>query len=524
MIRRIAGIWCGVLAFLAAGQAGWAEPNPPQALAPDVVAKGKKATALIEVSVGGQKGYASAFCVDAGGFFVTANHVVSGSARGAKLLLVLWPGESTEKAIEARVVRTDKDSDLALLRADKAEGLTALDLGGAEGLAETMPVFAFGYPFGKMLAGNRWEYPSITVTLGVVNSLRKIKGELQAIQLSSSLNPGNSGGPLLNDKGQVIGVTTAGILGPGVSFAVPVSKVRTLIEKPEITFEPPAVAYSDREKPRQFLIKVATLLQDRTPLTVVLVLNPGRAGECLLPAKAEGDAYKVSAVPVPPLARPKTLQVRAEFSSGTIIGRTSDCSVKLNKMTRKLSEIARIEQGEKKQVLLADGKREEGSVSGLDSIEVSLGEASVKVDVTKAARLTIDDLDAPPTSIPWKVVVKADGKVIGESEGSMAITGATAESPIKGLTPGGGPGAVTAPPIGESKVSIKLPAPFDDMVVGGGGRYLFLSLKKLRKIAVFDVNEAKITRYISVPSDNIMMAAGAEDLFVVLNEQNLLQK
>jgi hypothetical protein len=74
------------------------------------------------------------------------------------------------------------------------------------------------------------------------------------------------------------------------------------------------------------------------------------------------------------------------------------------------------------------------------------------------------------------------------------------------------------------KVVVKLPSVIDDVVPGGGGRFLFLLLKKLQKIAVFDVNEAKIVKYLPLPGDNIRYAAGAVRLVVVSPDLGQIQR
>ena len=191
---------------------------------------GKAATALVDLP--GGRGSASAFCIDRSGLFVTNEHAVAAlgpvpaDGKSRELSLVLNSGEADQKVVKATVLRADKEADLALLQARPAkdgDAFPALDLGDAADLFETMPVTAFGYPFGKMLA-DKGESPSVTVTTGRVTSLRKSKGELHLVQLDNSLNPGNSGGPVLDEKGRVVGVVQAGIRGSGVNFAIPVSR------------------------------------------------------------------------------------------------------------------------------------------------------------------------------------------------------------------------------------------------------------------------------------------------------------
>ena len=75
-----------------------------------------------------------------------------------------------------------------------------------------MPLAAFGYPFGRMLAADKG-YPAVSVNTGTITALRRKEGKLSTIQLDASVNPGNSGGPVVDKKGNLIGIVVSGILG-----------------------------------------------------------------------------------------------------------------------------------------------------------------------------------------------------------------------------------------------------------------------------------------------------------------------
>ena len=212
---------------------------------PEVVVKAKRATALVEIA--GGAGVATAFCVDASGYFLTNRHVVEAAGDPPVLSLVLYPGEKEQKVLKARVVRSSKQADLALLKVDTAEALTALEIGDSGGLIETLPVVAFGYPFGRYLAAGADDYPTVTVSLGHITALRKARGELQGIQLDASLNPGNSGGPVLDEKGRVVGVVAEGIEGTGINLAVPSGPAHALLNNLEIG-SAIAVDFANRER------------------------------------------------------------------------------------------------------------------------------------------------------------------------------------------------------------------------------------------------------------------------------------
>src|SRR5262245_52126678 len=196
----------------------------------EIVKAAKPATALVDL----KPHYGSAFCVHPSGLFMTSEHVVRTAGPGSSVKLILDAGLKTEKVLKAKVLRVSSQLDLALLQADDAEKLPSLPLGADDKLVEVAEVIAFGFPFGVALAkdGN---YPTISVNVGSVTSLRRDgAGELHRIQLDAVLNPGNSGGPVLDNTGKVIGVVVSGIKGAGINMAIPVSHVHKFVSKPEI--------------------------------------------------------------------------------------------------------------------------------------------------------------------------------------------------------------------------------------------------------------------------------------------------
>jgi serine protease Do len=165
-----------------------------------------------------QRSLGSGFLIDADGFIVTNNHVIE-DADQIKVIL------SNDKEFDAELVGRDPKTDLALIRIKGATKLKPLKLGNSNDVKVGTWVVAIGSPFGL----------EQTVTAGIVSAKGRIIGSGpydDFIQTDASINPGNSGGPLLNMKGEVVGINTAIIAsGQGIGFAIPVNLARGIIDQ-----------------------------------------------------------------------------------------------------------------------------------------------------------------------------------------------------------------------------------------------------------------------------------------------------
>ena len=177
-----------------------------------------------------RKGLGSGVIVDKDGYILTNEHVVSGAIE-VKVKL------SDGREFDAEVKGTDKRSDLAVIKIN-AKGLPAAKLGDSDDLQIGRWVVAIGNPFGFAI-----DNPEPTVTVGVISALnrylpalgRRDRGYDDLIQTDAAINPGNSGGPLVNLKGEVIGINTAIITTSGgyqgLGFAIPVNKAKKILDK-----------------------------------------------------------------------------------------------------------------------------------------------------------------------------------------------------------------------------------------------------------------------------------------------------
>ena len=161
----------------------------------------------------------SGFVIHSSGYIITNEHVVD---QATDVQVVFSDGEK----LEAQVLATDNEHDLAVLKVTPKKPLTAMVLGASEDLAIGEPVYAIGNPFGYSGTMTRGIVSAVDRTLEV-SEKKSYKG---LIQTDASINPGNSGGPLLNAYGQVIGVNTAiRADAHGIGFAIAISRMRDLL-------------------------------------------------------------------------------------------------------------------------------------------------------------------------------------------------------------------------------------------------------------------------------------------------------
>lgn len=167
-----------------------------------------------------QEGTGSGFVIDRNGFILTNNHVVEDADR---IRVKLWDG----KEYDAEVAGLDPKTDLAVIKIKGAEELHPLTLGNSENLEVGTWVVAIGSPFGL----------EQTVTQGIVSGKGRVIGSGpydDFIQTDASINPGNSGGPLVNMRGEVVGINTAiNPNGQGIGFAIPIDMAKSIIPQLE---------------------------------------------------------------------------------------------------------------------------------------------------------------------------------------------------------------------------------------------------------------------------------------------------
>jgi S1-C subfamily serine protease len=169
-----------------------------------------------------QQGQGSGFILNKDGLILTNNHVIDNAERVEVTLF-------DKHRYRAQVIGVDKAHDLALIKIN-APNLVPATLADSNGLQVGQKVYAIGNPFG--LSG--------TMTQGIISAIRPIQESAQgariedAIQTDAAINPGNSGGPLLNSRGEVIGINTmiasnGADQSSGIGFAIPINTAKAVL-------------------------------------------------------------------------------------------------------------------------------------------------------------------------------------------------------------------------------------------------------------------------------------------------------
>ncbi|MCI0378149.1 MAG: trypsin-like peptidase domain-containing protein [Gemmataceae bacterium] len=206
------------------------EPLPAD-IQPGAVQKVKRSTVYIFVEMAdGQRAEGSGFFALEKGIVVTNAHVVGmmgpRSRPPKQLDVVLNSGEPNEKKLNGQVLGVDRRADLALVRVPSDPLVPdPLKVQSASGLSEVQKVYIFGFPLGARLG------KQITVSSSTVSSLRKDRfGVISQVQVNGGIHPGNSGGPVVDTRGDVVAVSVAGYTGTLINFGVPADFVRAAVD------------------------------------------------------------------------------------------------------------------------------------------------------------------------------------------------------------------------------------------------------------------------------------------------------
>jgi S1-C subfamily serine protease len=415
----------------------------------------KDATVFIKVRHEyGQRGSGSGFLFLADGndgYVVTNAHVVlSGGQEAEKVEVVFDCGHPAEKSYNADVIAHDSERDLALLKINSPNLPAPLDDVKTPAVRETMPVYIFGFPFGQQLSMDRDRSPEVTVSSGTVSSIRRDKrGNLSYVQVTGDINPGNSGGPIIDRRGNIIGVAVAKVRGTQIGLAIPTRSLRGFFE-----------GRVDKSR-----VMEDTNAAGKAKITIKLhVIDPLKKMEKLGIVLIPEDEVK-KPFPDNPDGSPAMV--------GDSLGDYKKCT--WNRPDAQISFMLKGKPGTSQKYYFQVGYTDANNV--------------VKF--------------LEPT--PFQLTFQAAGSVVAAKSARPGKSGRRSQ---------GTPPPSSAPNLSMLKV-VKTPAIITDCVPAGGGNYLVVFFKKLRKLGIFNFAQKKFTGYISVPSSEIVFTAGGSKIIAV---------
>jgi len=395
-----------------------------------IVKLGKQSTGLVYIK---GKGEASSFCVHPDGWFVTNNHVIRVVKPGDAISIVMNPTLETEKVYQASVVRFDRDNDLALLRIDEKVKLPALQLSPSQTLSELDEIIAFGFPLGSGVAVERNAFPAVSVNSGRVTSLRKRSGKLHLVQVDAALNPGNSGGPILNRMGKVVGIVVSGIPGTGINQAIPTEHATQLLNKPDIQLLLPSITAESLHQPLHFSAKVITLQPGTENYNVTLNIKPAAQAMKTFAMKREQDEYRAQATLF------SSREAGTQLTLSVLVGgdkltvkAPADAVLRVDDNNYPLSQIRQYESQPRSMLTLKDGSEIVGPLDTKAKFVVTLLGQDHPIDLNKLTSLKVNRKAVSlPATLSIEAVVTHEGKPIARQEINLAAQGDAYREAVK---------------------------------------------------------------------------------------------
>ena len=504
----------------------------------ELVNLGKQATAY--AIVGPQKSTASAFCIDVKqGVFVTNQHAAKTISDRSHISLVLQSGTEKEVKVSARVIADDAEFDLSILAVEpsdlkKLASYQPLKLAPDDQVVETDAVFAFGYPFGDQLQTNKGN-PNISVNPGSVTSLRTKNGKLDAIQLDATLNPGNSGGPVLNTAGQVVGIVRSGLVFTDVNFAIPVSQLRKMLQSPVLALSKHLTLPQQWTSPLAIEVRALAIPSD-SPLEVVAVARR-RGGPPSMVRLESRDGVYVGEIPPPSNSGSDKVQVELKFKNASVAASANNDAIFGE---TKVGDIATLKRGAsgRYELWTRTGQRENVAIAK-QGLQLMLGGQSVKVNLSEIEELKVlsqaqksyFDIDITATFLSSKSADQEKstqrysgyaGTKLDRDAGSMQHSAlarsASSRTPKESKSTTDSNAAV-----GEPR-TIRIGGTADSVIAGGGGRFLVVHHFDTRRVSVIDTRVGRVTGTIELSETNSLLAAGDTFLLVAYPDSGMVQR
>jgi hypothetical protein len=223
-----------LLAFILASYLALSERSVfgQEGLSENVLNEIKGATLFIKVNGGYWRASGTGFLFKTEGqigYVATNAHVVErptevhSEGRVTISAIINSGNPSTEVSAPANIVALDHDADLAVLKIQSTHLPNPIRRFSSQTIRETMPLYIFGFPFGQdlQLSTAAGQNPAVTVGKGTISSIRVLSKDSKMYQIQGDLNPGNSGGPVVELDGALVGIAEAKVVGTQIGFVIP---------------------------------------------------------------------------------------------------------------------------------------------------------------------------------------------------------------------------------------------------------------------------------------------------------------
>lgn len=423
-----------------------------------VIEKVTKATAFVKQTAVGD---GTAFCIRADGLFVTNWHVVQNVPPLEEVPLILNSGQPVkERQVKARLLSINRQWDLALLKVDGRKDWPVLEIVAEDHKVELGQVVqAYGFPFGTIPDGGN---PSITMNQGRISSLScDDEGALSDIRFDAVVNPGNSGGPLVDEQGRIMGVVKAKI-GERTSFAVGFRRLREFLKQPGLSMKTEVATWDERGQPMEFHVRIVTDFGAIRPDSVEVEISADGETKQVHRADllANQDQLVIKASPDP--RKELNLMLRRSLSSNQPkeedLLRIADRVLHTPTGTR-ISDVAMLVRmpDDRVAVELRSGKSVKTAINNLVDVEKLLPN-----NVWDGSTVHVDDPRAG--FIDCVVRARKDGAILKEA----SLTFPLRHRPVFAQFPGDSPALDESGPLEEIKIQI----PFEGSVTFNVGRFV----------------------------------------------------
>lgn len=476
------------------------------------IARGKAATAFLS---GGPGGFgASATCVSDSGLFVTVGSAVQGQT--AELLLA--PGEESERKVAAKVVRRDPVRDIVILQATDSAKYVALDLGDDAALRETDSLTIFGYPFGDKTQSREKFGPQLSVNICRVSALRRKANQLDEIQIDAEINPGNQGGPAIDESGKVIGLVRNGIFATGVNFVLPISHLKAALSAPVAAISLPRVTKETLLSEQVAEVRLNSVNGPIADAQLELVLTQISGKSRAIPGVQSAPGvyqFRFVAYDDAPNRSIPWIWSKVDFPGGNLTGHLLNQKIALNGETLGLESLRTLEiSGATATAQLTDGRELQGALKNWPTCTLDVGGAQWNVGTDKIKRIEFS-----PTQITALSPVHYSAFLKQNSEITPLLTGE--------ISPEGAARSYHSISWSfydaEKRKELKTPARIADAFLAAGGELLLLQTVD-GGVSIYDVNEADITSTLKLPAPDARLAVSLDHLFVAVPSKNLLQR